>query len=140
MELNADMSNQIAETLSVNGALLVKTFGRQPSELERYRRVSADVRDIGVRRAQVGQLFFMGLGLASAIGTVLIYWTGGYLVIAGAMSAGTIVAFVAYLARRYGPLTALTNVQVEFVTSMVSFERVFDYLDMPIEIQTGPMR
>jgi len=138
MEYNSDMSNQIAETLSVNGALLVKTFGREADELERYRKVAANVRDIGVRRAQVGQLFFMGLGLAGAIGTALIYWTGGYLVIGGAMSAGTIVAFAAYLTRLYGPLTALTNVQVEFVTSMVSFERVFEYLDVPVEIKDRP--
>jgi ATP-binding cassette, subfamily B, bacterial len=135
MDLNADMSNQISETLSVNGALLVKTFGRQNAELVRFRSVAANVRDIGIRRAQVGQLFFMGLGLAGAIGTALIYWYGGNLVISGAMSAGTIVAFAAYLTRLYGPISALTNVQVEFVTSLVSFERVFDYLDIPIEIR-----
>jgi ATP-binding cassette subfamily B protein len=135
MDLNADMSNQISETLSVNGALLVKTFGRQGGELARYRSVAANVRDIGIRRAQVGQLFFMGLSLAGAIGTALIYWYGGHLVISGAMSAGTIVAFAAYLTRLYGPISALTNVQVEFVTSLVSFERVFEYLDIPVEIR-----
>lgn len=138
MDLNADMSNQISETLSVNGALLVKTFGREPDEHSRFAKVAAQVRDIGIRRAQVGQLFFMGLGLAGAIGTALIYWYGGYLVIGGAMSAGTIVAFAAYLTRLYGPISALTNVQVEFVTSLVSFERVFDYLDIPVEIQDRP--
>jgi ATP-binding cassette subfamily B protein len=138
MDLNADMSNQISETLSVNGALLVKTFGREADEYKRYAKVAADVRDIGIRRAQVGQLFFMGLGLAGAIGTALIYWYGGHLVIDGAMSAGTIVAFAAYLTRLYGPISALTNVQVEFVTSLVSFERVFEYLDIPVEIQDHP--
>ncbi|MFN8468495.1 MAG: ABC transporter ATP-binding protein [Caldilineaceae bacterium] len=138
MDLNADMSNQISETLSVNGALLVKTFGRGASELSHFQSVAGEVRDIGVRRAQVGQLFFMGMGLAGAIGTALIYWYGGSLVISGAMSAGTIVAFAAYLTRLYGPISALTNVQVDFVTSLVSFERVFDYLDIPIEIQDKP--
>ena len=138
MDLNADMSNQISETLSVNGALLVKTFGREADEYGRYASVAANVRDIGIRRAQVGQLFFMGLGLAGAIGTALIYWYGGHLVISGAMSAGTIVAFAAYLSRLYGPISALTNVQVEFVTSLVSFERVFEYLDIPVEIQDRP--
>ena len=138
MDLNADMSNQISETLSVNGALLVKTFGREADENKRYATVAANVRDIGIRRAQVGQLFFMGLGLAGAIGTALIYWYGGHLVIGGAMSAGTIVAFAAYLSRLYGPISALTNVQVEFVTSLVSFERVFEYLDIPVEIQDRP--
>jgi ATP-binding cassette subfamily B protein len=138
MDLNADMSNQISETLSVNGALLVKTFGRETDEHRRYAQVAGNVRDIGIRRAQVGQLFFMGLGLAGAIGTALIYWYGGHLVIGGAMSAGTIVAFAAYLTRLYGPISALTNVQVEFVTSLVSFERVFEYLDIPVEIQDRP--
>jgi ATP-binding cassette subfamily B protein len=138
MDLNADMSNQISETLSVNGALLVKTFGRSDAELSRFQAVAANVRDIGIRRAQVGQLFFMGMGLAGAIGTALIYWYGGSLVISGAMSAGTIVAFAAYLTRLYGPISALTNVQVEFVTSLVSFERVFEYLDIPVEIQDRP--
>jgi ATP-binding cassette subfamily B protein len=138
MDLNADMSNQISETLSVNGALLVKTFGRGSAELTRFESVAAHVRNIGIRRAQVGQLFFMGMGLAGAIGTALIYWYGGSLVISGAMSAGTIVAFAAYLTRLYGPISALTNVQVEFVTSLVSFERVFEYLDIPVEIKDRP--
>jgi ATP-binding cassette subfamily B protein len=86
----------------------------------------------------VGRWFFMGLGIASAIGTALIYWAGGYMVLEGAITVGTIVAFAAYLVRLYGPISALTNVQVEFATSMVSFERVFEYLDLPIEIQDAP--
>ncbi|MBW7886424.1 MAG: ABC transporter ATP-binding protein, partial [Caldilineaceae bacterium] len=138
MEYNAEMSNQIAETLSVNGALLVKTFGRQQDELESFRQVGAQVRDAGIRRAQIGQLFFMGLGLVGAIGTAMVYWMGGYLVLSDAISIGTIVAFSAYLMRLYQPISALTNVQVEFVTSMVSFERVFEYLDVPVEIRDRP--
>ncbi len=138
MEHNADMSNIVTETLGINGALLVKTFGRRRQELERFGGANAAVRDIGVRRAQVGQLFFMGLGMAGAIGTALIYWVGGHLVLSDAITAGTIVAFVAYLSRLYGPISALTNVQVEFITSMVSFERVFEYLDMPLEIHDRP--
>ncbi|MCB9151651.1 MAG: ABC transporter ATP-binding protein [Caldilineaceae bacterium] len=134
MEHQSDMSNSISETLTINGALLVKTFGRQQQELARFGKANAAVRDIGVRRAQVGQWFFLGLGSASAIGTALIYWAGGYLVLQETISVGTIVAFVAYLSRLYGPITALTNVQVEFATSMVSFERVFEWLDLPIEI------
>ncbi len=138
LDHQAEMSNSISETLTINGALLVKTFGRQRQELERFEQAGAAVRDIGIRRAQVGQWFFMGLGIASSIGTALIYWMGGYLVIDGAISVGTIVAFVAYLGRLYGPISALTNVQVDFATAMVSFERVFEYLDMPIEIQDKP--
>ncbi len=135
MEYNADMSSLITETLGINGALLVKTFGRQRQEIERFRETNRSVRDIGVRRALVGRWFFLGLGIASAIGTALIYWAGGHLVLGGAITVGTIVAFAAYLVRLYGPISALSNVQVEFATSMVSFERVFEYLDLPVEIE-----
>lgn len=134
MEHNSQMSTIINETLNINGALLVKTFGAGQRETTRFRTANAAVRDIGVRRAQVGQWFFMGLGISGAIGTALIYWAGGHLVLSGSMTTGTIVAFVAYLFRLYGPISALTNVQVSFVTSMVSFERVFEYLDKPVEI------
>jgi ATP-binding cassette subfamily B protein len=138
LEYNADMSNIISETLSINGALLVKTFGSQKNEMKRFRATNQNVRDIGVRRALVGRWFFLGLGISGAIGTALIYWMGGRLTISGAISIGTIVAFAAYLTRLYGPISSLTNVQVEFVTSMVSFERVFEYLDLPIEIKDHP--
>ena len=96
------------------------------------------MRDIGVRRALVGRWFFLGLGIASAIGTALIYWVGGYQVLREAITVGTIVAFAAYLTRLYGPISSLSNVQVEFVQSMVSFERVFEYLDLPVEIEDRP--
>jgi len=138
MEYNADMSSLIGETLGINGALLVKTFGRQQQEMDRFRETNRKVRDIGVRRALVGRWFFLGLGIASAIGTALIYWVGGHLVLREAITVGTIVAFAAYLTRLYGPISALSNVQVEFATSMVSFERVFEYLDKPLEIQDRP--
>ncbi|MGD8751453.1 MAG: ABC transporter ATP-binding protein [Anaerolineales bacterium] len=135
MEYNADLSSMIGETLSINGALLVKIFGRQKSEITRFRETNRKVRDIGVRRALVGRWFFMGLGIAASLGTALIYWAGGHFVLDGAISVGTIVAFAAYLTRLYGPISALTNVQIEFATSMVSFERVFEYLDLPVEIE-----
>ncbi|MCB0071224.1 MAG: ABC transporter ATP-binding protein [Caldilineaceae bacterium] len=138
MEHNADMSNIISETLGINGALLMKTFGREGYEQARFLDANTHVRDIGIRRAQVGQLFFMGLSVAGTIGAALIYWYGGYLVLTDAITIGTIVAFVAYLGRLYGPITALTNVQVDFATSMVSFERVFEYLDLPQEITDSP--
>ena len=134
MEYNADMSSHIGETLSINGAMLVKIFGRQRKELEKYRSTNAKVRDIGVRRALVGRWFFMGLGLSAAIGTALVYWVGGRFVLDGALTVGTIVAFSSYIFRLYGPISALTNVQVEFAQAMVSFERVFEYLDLPVEI------
>ncbi|MBS1254051.1 MAG: putative multidrug export ATP-binding/permease protein [Anaerolineales bacterium] len=138
MEYNADMSSMISETLSINGALLVKTFGRQRDEIGRFRDVNRKVRDIGVRRAMIGRWFFLGLGIAGAIGTALIYWFGGHLVLRDSITIGTIVAFAAYLNRLYQPISALSNVQVEFASSMVSFERVFEYLDLPQEIQDKP--
>jgi ATP-binding cassette subfamily B protein len=138
MEYNADLSSLITETLGINGALLVKTFGRQNQESERFQEINQNVRDIGVRRALVGRWFFLGLGISGAIGTALIYWAGGYLVMTDVLTIGTIVAFVAYLTRLYGPISSLTNVQVDFATSMVSFERVFEYLDLPIEIKDKP--
>jgi ATP-binding cassette subfamily B protein len=138
MEHNADMSSLITETLTINGALLVKTFGRQGYEKERYRQVNRKVRDIGVRRALISRWFFVGLNIAAIIGTGLVYGVGGYYAIVGTISLGTIVAFVSYLIRLYMPISALSNVQVEFISSMVSFERVFEYLDMPVEIKDKP--
>lgn len=138
MEYNAEMSSHIGETLGINGSLLVKTFGRWRQEIDKFRGVNRNVRDIGVRQALIGRWFFTGLSLASAIGVALVYWAGGHLVLGGAISVGTIVAFAAYLNRLYGPISALSNIQVEFATSMVSFERVFLYLDLPVEIQDRP--
>jgi ATP-binding cassette, subfamily B, bacterial len=138
MHFNADMSSMIGETLSINGALLVKTYGRQKQETGRFLQTNRLVRDIGVRRALVGRWFFLGLGISGAIGTALIYWAGGHLVLNQSITIGTIVAFSAYLIRLYGPIAALTNVQVEIATSFVSFERVFEYLDLPVEIDDHP--
>jgi ATP-binding cassette subfamily B protein len=135
MEYNADMSSMITETLTINGALLVKTFGRQQEEKDRFRGVNQKVRETGIRRALVGRWFFVGLGIAATIGTGLVYGVGGYLAILETISTGTIVAFVAYLIRLYMPISGLSNIQVEFITSMVSFERVFEYLDLPVEIE-----
>jgi ATP-binding cassette, subfamily B, bacterial len=134
MVLNAEMNATMNETLNVSGALLVKLFGRQEREMARFQNDSAAVRDLGVRSAVVGRWFFMILGVIGAVGTALVYWAGGYLTIEGAFTIGTIVAFGAYLTQLYGPLMALTNAPVEFAQSMVSFERVFEVLDIPVEI------
>jgi ATP-binding cassette, subfamily B, bacterial len=138
MDYNAEMSNSVSQTLNINGALLVKTFGSQDRELANFGKSNANVRDIGVRRARVGQIFFMGLSIAGTIGAGLIYWVGGHMVLNDVITAGTIVAFAAYLARLYGPLTSLSTVHSDFIQSLVSFERVFEYLDKPIEIQDAP--
>ncbi len=138
MVLNAEMNATMNETLNVSGALLVKLFGREERELNRFRRDSAAVRDLGVRSAVIGRWFFMILGIIGAVGTALVYWVGGYLTIEGAFTIGTIVAFGAYLGQLYGPLMSLTNSPVEFAQSMVSFERVFEVLDIPLEIADKP--
>ena len=138
LELNAEMNATMNETLNVSGALLVKLFGREDQELARFRRDAASVRDLGVRSAVVGRWFFLMLSIIGAIGTALVYWVGGYLVIGNVFTIGTVVAFGAYLGRLYGPLTSLTNAPVEFAQSMVSFERVFEVLDIPLEIAEAP--
>jgi ATP-binding cassette subfamily B protein len=138
MEHNAEMNAMMNETLNVSGALLVKIFGRGDDEVDKFTDRAVKVRDIGVRQALVGRWFFMGLSLAGALGTALVFWVGGHLVLRGAFTVGTIIAFGTYLTQLYGPLAALTNARVEFATSMVSFERVFEVLDLPVEIADRP--
>ena len=138
MEFNALMNAMMNETLNISGALLVKLFGKHDAEVSRFAEKAASVRDVGIRQAVIGRWFFLGLSLVSAIGTALVFWLGGRLVLQGAFTVGTIVAFGAYLANLYGPLMALTNARVDFATSMVSFERVFEVLDLPVEIDDAP--
>jgi ATP-binding cassette subfamily B protein len=135
MEHNASMSSHMQETLSVSGALLVKLFGRTQEEDRRFAGHAAAVRDLGVRQATIGRWFFMALGVMSALGSALVFWFGAVFVINGTLTVGTIVALSAYLANLYGPMSALTNARVEFATSLVSFERVFEVLDMPHDIE-----
>ena len=138
MEMNAEMNATMNETLNVSGALLVKLFGREQRELARFSEDGAAVRDIGIRSAVIGRWFFMMLSVVSAVGTAVVFWVGGLLVLRGEFSIGTIVAFGAYLRQLYGPLMSITNAPVEFAQSMVSFERVFEVLDMPVEIVELP--
>lgn len=138
MELNAQMNAHMNETLNIGGALLVKLFGRTREEEARFRQRAAAVRDIGVRRAVVGSSFFVIMGLVSAVGTALVYGLGGYYVIQGAFTIGTIVAFGSYLGQLYGTLQGLAGAPVDFSTSMVSFERVFEVIDLPQDIIEQP--
>jgi ATP-binding cassette subfamily B protein len=138
MEQRAEMNALMNETLNVSGALLVKIFGRGADEVDRFHDRAIRVRDISVRQSLVGRWFRLGMGLVGAVGTALVFWIGGHLVLRGAFTIGTIVAFSSYLTRLYGPLTALTNARVEFATSLVSFERVFEVLDLPVEINDRP--
>lgn len=135
LEYNAEMNAVMNETLNVSGALLVKLFGREEDERRKFSEFAADVRDIGVRSAVIGRWFFLMLSIVSAVGTAVVYWVGGHLVLNDAFTIGTIVAFGTYLTQLYGPLMSITNAPVEFAQSMVSFERVFEVLDIPVEIQ-----
>jgi ATP-binding cassette, subfamily B, bacterial len=135
MQANARMNAMMNETLNIGGTLLVKLFSRIDTETSRFQDRAAHVRDIGVRRAVTGASFFVIIGLLSAIGTALVYGIGGYLVIEGAFTIGTIVAFGAYLTSLYSALQGLANAPVEFATSIVSFERVFEIIDLPYDIE-----
>jgi len=135
MAANAEMNSVMQETLSVSGALLVKLFGRSDFENDRFAVYASEVRDLGVTQATIGRWFFMALGLVSALGTAVTFWLGAVFVINGSLTIGTIVALSAYLGSLYGPMSALANARVEFTTSLVSFERVFELLDMPIDVR-----
>jgi ATP-binding cassette, subfamily B, bacterial len=138
MDANAQMNAMMNETLNIGGALLVKLFGREKVEVARFQGRAAEVRESGIQRAVTGSIFFAIIGLVSAIGTALIYGLGGYFVIEGSFTVGTIVAFGAYLGSLYSALQGLANAPVDFATSVVSFERVFEVLDLPLDIEESP--
>ena len=131
MQLNAEMSSQMTERFNVSGALLVKLFGRPEDEDTSFAQKAARVRDTGVQIAMSNRIFMTALTLVAALATALVYGAGGNAVIVGAMTLGTLLALVGLLAQLYGPLTALSNVRVDIMTALVSFERVFEVLDLP---------
>jgi ATP-binding cassette subfamily B protein len=138
MQLNADMSQTMTERFNVAGALLVKIFGRYDRETTGFGRSAGRVRDIGVVQALYARYFFTGLVLLSSLATALVYGVGGLLAIDGTLQVGTLVALAALLTRLYGPLTALSNVQVDVMTALVSFERVFEVLDLEPMVRDRP--
>ncbi|SFL06949.1 ABC transporter ATP-binding protein [Geodermatophilus ruber] len=129
--LNASMNATMTERFNVAGALLVKLFGRPAVEAEGFRGRAARVRDIGVLSAMYGRTFFTALTLVAALATALVYGMGGWLAFTGSLSPGDVVALALLLSRLYGPLTALSNVRVDVMSAMVSFDRVFEVLDLP---------
>jgi len=137
-ELNAAMSTQMTERLNVSGALLVKLFGSYESEADAFGDRAGQVRDIGIRGAMYGRTFFIALGLVGAIGTAAVYGIGGNLVISGAIELGTLVAMAAFVTQIYNPLTSLTNARVDIMTAFVSFDRVFEILDLANAIADRP--
>ena len=137
MQLNADMSQTMTERFNVAGALLVKIFGRYDRETIGFGVAAGRVRDIGVIQALYARYFFTGLTLLASLATALVYGVGGLLAVDGTLQVGTLVALAALLTRLYGPLTALSNVQVDIMTALVSFERVFEVLDLEPMVATG---
>ena len=129
-DLNSKMNTQMTERFNVSGALLVKLFGHHRTESAEFSDRAGRVRDIGIRSAMYSRTFMIALALVGAIGTALVYWLGGQLVISNTITLGTLVALAALVTRLYDPLTALSNARVDIMTALVSFDRVFEVLDL----------
>ena len=136
--INAEMNNTMNERFNVSGALLVKLFGRPNEERGAFEAKAGRVRDIGVTQAMYARFFIAALSLTAALATAVVYGWGGVQAVNGALTVGTVVALAAYLTRLYGPLTALSNVQIDVMTALVSFDRVFEVLDLPPMIVDSP--
>jgi ATP-binding cassette subfamily B protein len=136
--LNAEMSTQMTERFNVAGALLVKLFGRPADEERMFRTKARRVADIGIEQAMYARVLFVSLTMVAAFGTALVYGLGGYQAATDPKMLGTVVALAAYLNRLYGPITALSNIQVDVMTALVSFDRVFEVLDLPPAIADAP--
>jgi len=129
-QVNAEMSSTMTERFNVSGAMLVALYGQSEREKEYFRSRARKVADIGITMAMLNRLFFIALTSVAAIATAFAYGIGGHLAINGGVTIGTLLAITALLARLYGPLTALSNVRIDIMTSLVSFERVFEVLDL----------
>ena len=129
-ELNAQMSSTMTERFNVSGAMLVSLYGQADNENEFFRSRARRVADIGISMAMLNRLFFIALTGVAAIATAFAYGIGGHLALNGTVTVGTLLAITALLARLYGPLTALSNVRIDVMTALVSFERVFEVLDL----------
>jgi len=138
MQLDAEMGSTMTERFNVAGAMLVKLFGRPQEEGDVFAGRAARVRDIGVTTAMYGQVFFVALTLLAALATAVVYGLGGSLIIRGVFQLGTLVALTTLLSRVYAPITSLSNVQVNVMTALVSFDRVFEVLDLKPLIEEKP--
>ena len=132
------MNGQMQETLSVSGALLVKTFGRQADEIERFEEKAMRIRSLNIRRAMVGRGFGVVVGLFGAITPAVVYWYGGHRIIGSEASLGTVVASAGLLGRLFSPISQLLNINITVLSSLALFERLFDYLDLEHEIADKP--
>jgi len=137
-QLDAKMSTTMTERFGVAGALLVKLFGRPEVEAERFSSRAARVRDIGVQQAMYGTTFFVAMMLVASLAQALTYGLGGVLAVNGTINPGTVVTLALLLTRLYGPITSLSNIRVNIMSALVSFERVFELLDLPPAISEKP--
>ncbi|HEX2704701.1 MAG TPA: ABC transporter ATP-binding protein, partial [Candidatus Lustribacter sp.] len=138
MQLNADMGSRMTERFNVAGALLVKLYGRPEIEDREYAVRAAKVRDIGVRMSLNRTSFMVALGLVASLATAMVYGFGGLMAVGGSLTVGTLLALTALPGRLYGPLTSISNVRVDVMTALVSFERVFEILDLRPKILQSP--
>ena len=138
MELNAEMNMVMTERFNVSGAMLVKLFGRPQEELHHFEDRASQVRDIGIHQATYQRFFFIALSLTASLATAFAYGFGGVQALHGTLAVGTVVALTAYLARLYGPLTQLSNLNIDYMSAMVSFERLFEVLDLEPMIKESP--
>ena len=137
-DLNASMSSTMTERFNVSGALLVSLYGKPDKEEKFFRSRARKVADIGIQTAMLNRIFFVGITSVAAIATAFAYGIGGHLAISETLTVGTLLALTALLARLYGPLTALSNVRIDVMTALVSFERVFEVLDLAPMITDRP--
>jgi ATP-binding cassette, subfamily B, bacterial len=138
MQLDAAMGSTMTERFNVAGAMLVKLFGRPREEADVFGNRAGRVRDIGVQTAMYGSTLFIALTLLASLATAVVYGLGGILVIDNFFKIGTLVALAALISRLYGPITSLSNVQVDVMTALVSFDRVFEVLDLKPLIEDAP--
>ncbi len=136
--LNSVMATQMSERFNVSGALLMKLFGKPDREAELFADRAGKVRDVGVRIATANTVFFTAMMLVGSLATALVYGIGGNSVVSGSLTLGTLLALVALLGRLYVPMAALANVRVDVMTALVSFERVFEVLDLEPMVQDVP--
>lgn len=134
-DLNAKMSSTMTERFNVSGAILVSLYGDPNKESKSFSARARKVADIGIKTAMLNRLFFISLTSVAAVATAIAYGVGGHLALDGSLTVGTLLALTALLARLYGPLTALSNVRVDVMTSLVSFERIFEVLDLQPMVQ-----
>jgi ATP-binding cassette, subfamily B, bacterial len=136
--LDAKMNATMTERFNVSGALLVKLFGRPDAEAAKFGERAERVRDIGVQQAMFSRTFFVAMLLVASLAQALTYGLGGWLAVTGSVTAGTVVTLALLLTRLYGPLTALSNVRVDVMSALVSFDRVFEVLDLKPGIEEKP--